>query len=184
MLTSCVSSSAKTIAGERRAHRAAEDRAHADQRPEAGALERAGTSASRPPSAPPIISSGASTPPEVPEPSETAQIDRLDEQDAEDDLARRRRPAAARRWCRSRRRAPAGRCRPPRPMTRPPIAGHHIQWIGRLLEGVFRGVDALRQQRRERAGEQARRRTQPSEPCGPMKAGCGGTGKSGPRPRM
>jgi hypothetical protein len=35
------------------------------------------TCASRPPSAPPIISSGASTPPEVPEPSAIAQIDDL-----------------------------------------------------------------------------------------------------------
>ena len=32
------------------------------------------TAASRPPSAPPIISSGASTPPEVPDPSDSAQI--------------------------------------------------------------------------------------------------------------
>ena len=32
--------------------------------------------------------------------------------------------------CRSRRRGRAGRCRPPMPTPRPPIAGHHIQWIG------------------------------------------------------
>ena len=40
-----------------------------------------------PPSAPPIMSSGASTPPEVPEPSEKAQMIGLDEQDAEDQAA-------------------------------------------------------------------------------------------------
>ena len=41
------------------------------------------------------------------------------------------------------------------PMTRPPIAGHHIQWIGSLRERVFRRVDRRGEQRRQRAGEQA-----------------------------
>ena len=60
--------------GERRAHGAAEDRAHADQRPESDADVGQKHPASRPPSAAPIISSGASTPPEVPDPSETTQM--------------------------------------------------------------------------------------------------------------
>ena len=74
-------------AGERRPHRAAEDRGHADQRPEAGAVVGQEQCASRPPSAPPMIRSGASTPPEVPEPSETAQMSRLDDEHAEDQRA-------------------------------------------------------------------------------------------------
>ena len=68
-------------AGKRRAHGAAQNGAHADQRPEARPTA-AGTCLQCRPSAPPIISSGASTPPEVPEPSEITQIDRLHQQDA------------------------------------------------------------------------------------------------------
>ena len=82
-----------------------------------------------------MMSSGASTPPEVPEPSAIAQMtalthDQRDEgrravvppgEQVVDDVV-----------------ADAQRARleePPTPTTRPPIAGHHIQWIGRRWNG-------------------------------------------------
>ena len=64
--------------GERHAERAGEHRAHAEQRQRACDSGEDASSA-RPVRrvAPPIISSGASTPPEVPEPSENAHISDL-----------------------------------------------------------------------------------------------------------
>ena len=56
----------KDDASERRPHGAAQDGAHAHQRPESNALVGKNI-ASMPPRAPPIISNGASTPPELEE---------------------------------------------------------------------------------------------------------------------
>ena len=53
------------------------------------------TIASTPPSAPPIMSSGASTPPDVPEPSDTLQMIDFTSEHAEDHPPRRRRPGGA-----------------------------------------------------------------------------------------
>ena len=73
MLTSCVSSNAKTtpVNGERMVPPRIAPMLTSGQNP---APSTGKTIASRPPSAPPIISSGASTPPDVPEPSETDQM--------------------------------------------------------------------------------------------------------------
>ena len=84
--------------------------------------------ASRPPSAPPIISSGASTPPEVPEPSENAQMNDLTSRMPQitwtgtlpwssAPMVSYPTPSAC------------GKIRPPNPTAKPPKAGHHIQWM-------------------------------------------------------
>ena len=72
-LTSWVSSSAKTtpVSGERIVPPRIAPMLTSGQKP---TPSNGSMCASRPPSAPPIISSGASTPPEVPEPSEIDQI--------------------------------------------------------------------------------------------------------------
>ena len=122
-------------AGQRRAHGAAQHRGHAEQRPEAR-VARAAPGPTSEPRAPPRISSGASTPPDVPEASATSQITALTSRIAstacDDEVAR----AAGRRSRRSRRRARAARQaaeadhqaaqrRPPHPVDR------------QALEGVF-----------------------------------------------
>ncbi len=79
-----------------------------------------------PPNAAPIISNGASTPPEVPEPSEIIQIA---------DLTRRtpkRILNATSPWISMAMvsyptPSACGKIKPPIPTNRPPIAGHHIQ---------------------------------------------------------
>ena len=109
---------------------------------------------STPPSAPPIISSGASTPPDVPEPSETDQITDFTismprmtrprhvalQQLADDVVADaerlREHPAADADH-------QAADRRPPHPVDR------------QALERILGGVDGLRQQRRQRARQQA-----------------------------
>ena len=126
------------------------------------------TCASRPPSAPPIISSGASTPPEVPEPSDTDQM--VDFTTSTPTIARQRRVALQE--ARDHVVADAERLRedeaaeaddeaadrrPPHPVDR------------QLREGVLGGVDG-----RVRAGPRARRRAGPTThaaragPRGPM----------------
>ena len=117
-------------AGERRAHRAAEDRAHADQRPEAGALagqEPAprGRRARRP--------SSAAAPARRPRcPSRARPPRSIDLTIRMPRISCRRHVALQQRADRvvadaeRLRERPGRRCR----STRPPIAGHHIQWIG------------------------------------------------------
>ena len=83
--------------------------------------------ASSPPSAPPIISSGASTPPDVPEPSDTAQINHFTSSTPR--ITLRRHVAlqqAADRVVTHAQRLRKHQTRPS-PIANPPIAGHHIQ---------------------------------------------------------
>ena len=86
MLTSCVSSSANTIpvSGDRIVPPRIAPMLTSGQKPTPSAGRN---HASTPPSAPPIISSGASTPPDVPDPSDTDQITDLTIEDAEDDAS-------------------------------------------------------------------------------------------------
>ena len=72
-LTSCVNSRTKTtpVSGDRIVPPRIAPMLTSGQKP---APSHGSRRASSPPSAPPIISSGASTPPDVPDPSETAQI--------------------------------------------------------------------------------------------------------------
>ncbi len=103
--------------------------------------------------------------------------DRLDEQDAHRSCAPARCPAAARRWCHNRRRAPAGKSaadaddqaadgRPPHPVD---VAG--------ASKSIFRGVNGHGQQSRQHARKQAGDERSPRRPSGPMKMGCGGNGE-------
>ena len=102
-----------------------------------------------------MISSGASTPPDVPDPSAMAQTSALTTSRPSSAAPSHVAARADRGWCRSRRPARAGRCRPPMPTTRPPRAGHHIQWIGSLREEVLAGVDESGQQPRDQTGQQS-----------------------------
>ncbi len=183
-LISWVSFEREDHAGERRPHGPAENRAHADQRPESGALVRAGTSLPRRPSAPPIISSGASTPPEVPEPSETAQItdftSRIPSNHRSRHVALQQRAdgvvADAQRLREDQPAQPdhqAADRRPPHPVDR--------QLPERDLPPHTLPASAAHERA---AGQQPGQRHNPPAPCGPMKSVCGGTGNSGPSPRM
>ena len=101
------------------------------RRPERLVFRRAcRTCAASSPTAPPIISSGASTPPDVPDPSENAHISDFANSIPAIRAMRRISRAAARRYCRTPRPAPRGKNSPPTPIPMPPIAGHHIQCTG------------------------------------------------------
>ena len=103
-----------------------------------------------PPSAAPIISNGASTPPEVPEPSEIIQI--ADFTSSTPAKMRQRHIALQqhRRSCRSRRRAPAEKSvRPiPRTLRRSPATTSNES---AAFEKVFGRINSERQQSRKRA---------------------------------
>ena len=90
------------------------------------------TCASRLPSAPPTMNIGASTPPEVPEPSDSDQISVLTTRMPTTRCRARRLPRSSPPMTSYPTPSACGTNRPPRPMMTPPIAGHHIQWIGSL----------------------------------------------------
>jgi hypothetical protein len=88
--------------------------------------------ASTPPNAAPIISRGANTPPEVPEPNEITQI--ADLTNSTPAITARGTSPCSRDWIVSYPTPSAcGKIIPPNPTARPPIAGHHIQWIGSFM---------------------------------------------------
>ena len=162
MLTSCVSSTANSDAGERRAHRAAQHRGHADQRPEPGAAvgqhpcldaaERAADHQQRRQHAARRARAERHRPDQ-----------RLHDQDAEDrvragDVAGEQRADRVVADAERLRERAGRRCRSPTP----PIAGHHIQWIGRRAEAVLGRVDgAVSSARQQRRRARRRRRSRP-----------------------
>src|SRR5512135_800172 len=112
--------------------------------------------ASSAPRAQPIIKSGASTPPDVPEPSAIAQISPLTTIS----------PSSARATYAPRSRSAIrpyptpsalGSTSPPRPTTSPPSTGHHIQWSGRRWKASSGAVDGQRQRHGEQACQEADR---------------------------
>ena len=138
--------------------------------------------ASTPPSAPPIRSSGARTPPDVPDPSDTLQMT---------DLTNRV-PTITRAGTSPCSNAPMtsyptpsawGKTSPPTPTTSPPSAGHHIQWRGSRLKASSAAYTASVRSA-DSAPASNPTTAQPTSPAGPMNTGCGGTGKSGPSPMM
>ena len=109
------------------------------------------------PRPPPIVKSGASVPPDVPLPSESAHETNLSDAEDEHRLARRGRPedavdvvvADAHRVRREDRRRT--------PTTTPPIAGHHIQWMGSFSNASSTRVDGARDEHRDDADDDADR---------------------------
>ena len=151
----CVDSSAKAIEASSAREAPANIAVMPTSAPTRGSMPACGAIAitaavSSQPSPLPNVSSGASVPPEVPLPSAIAHDTNFAAHErgerSRGDLARR----ARRRCCRSRRRAcAADEARRSRRRRTAPIAGHHIQWIGSVLEPVLDRVDDPRDVRRD-----------------------------------
>ncbi len=133
------------------------------------------------PSAPPMISNGASTPPEVPEPSATAQTSAL----ADEQSNQRSAPISCPMhqgcgWCRSRRPARAVRSMPPMPTTNAP------------MPATTSSGSAASETNPQRHKPMSSTATNPSPPATPTvnaasnspapSTACGGTGNIGPAP--
>jgi hypothetical protein len=126
----CVSSIVNTtpVSGERMTPPTTAARPAIAQKPANTGGSRCPSSA---PSAPPIMNTGARTPPDVPEPSDSDQISVLTTR-MPTISDRPARPASS--WPITSYPTPSARgsARPPMPMIAPPIAGHHIQCSGSL----------------------------------------------------
>ena len=85
-----------------------------------------------PPSAAPMMSSGARMPPLVPEPRPVDQMTSLTSSRAISPPTAIL-PLSSAAMTVYPTPSVLGSIRPPAPMTRPPIAGHHAQWIGSFL---------------------------------------------------
>ena len=111
--------------------------------------------ASMPPSAPPIMSSGASTPPEVPGTQRDRPDGRLHQQDSDDDGAghvalQQRSDGVVANAQRLRKDQSAQADRQRRRCT-----GHHIQWMGSLRKTSSARIDRQGQQRGQRPRQHA-----------------------------
>ena len=130
--------------GQRRAHRARSSRRHADERP--APAPPGSQCPATPPKAPPRISSGARTPPDVPDPSATSQTIALTTSSPSIAVSSIRSVEQVPGCRHSRRRARAARSGPPSPTTMAPSAGHHIQWIGSRWKPILDPIERGRQQ--------------------------------------
>ena len=108
--------------------------------------------------------------------------DRLDDEQQQDGLDQRDCRRAAPGCCHSPRQARAASNRPPMPTTTAPIAGHHIQWIGKAVEAVLDPVEERTRARRPASpvtSPSAGGRSRPAR-CPPGSARR--TGTAGPAP--